>query len=135
MGAWNEEPLGNDIAHEWLANSIAAPAMDAICAALRRFLAEAGDDAKKAEAEAAVALLIDLVGIKGRSKYADFDAGYMASQVGVWQDAIATIKLLRSDTTWLANWNYPDNKARVLDQLLADLDVASKVELPPPTPQ
>ncbi len=100
--------------------------MDAISIALDRFLKDDADDLKKMEAEAAVALLIDLADLKDHPKYVRFDGGYMASELGVWNKAIAAIRLLISQKKWLAQWNDPEGKAEVLRQLAADLELATK---------
>jgi 3-hydroxy-3-methylglutaryl CoA synthase len=127
MGAWSEEPLGSDEAQEWIANSITQPMLDAILIAIDRFLSDKTDDVRKVEAEAAVALLIDLANREGRSKYVQFDPGcYMASQSGVWKKATEAIKLLMSQEKWLAQWNNPQKKMGVLMQLFTDLQEAMK---------
>ena len=91
-----------------------------------QFLSDEGDDVNKAAAEAAVALLIDLVDLKDHSRYVRFDGGYIASQLGIWSKAIAAIKLLLSNEKRLSEWSNPGKKAEVLKQLLADLEIATK---------
>ncbi len=126
MGAWDEQPLGNDEAQEWVDNSIIRPMVDAIIAALGRFLADQTDDLKKFEAEAAVALLIDLADPNKHPKYVPLDGRYMASYLGVWDQAITAVRLLISQEEWLAQWGNPEKKAAVLEQLLADVKRAAE---------
>jgi hypothetical protein len=126
MGAWDEQPVGNDEAQEWLADSVVRPMMDAINAALSRFLADESDDVNKAQAEAAAALLIDLADLKDRPKYVLLDGANLASQLGAWNKAIAAIRLLISQKKWLSEWSRPEDKAKVLEQLLNDLEIAAK---------
>lgn len=125
MGAWSEEPLGSDEAQEWITNSITQPMLDAIVIALDRFLTDKTDDVRNVEAEAAVALLIDLANRKGRPPYVQLDpGGHLASQSGVWDKATEAIKTLMSQAKWLAQWNNPQKKMGVLMQLLTELQDA-----------
>jgi hypothetical protein len=124
MGAWSEQPTANDEALEWIANAVERPVIDAIRAALVRFLENKSDDVTKAEAEAAVALLLDLATNWATKRYVQFNFGDIASDQGLWDKAREVIIGLRSEKKWLEKWNSPEKKAGVLDQLLAEIDDA-----------
>ena len=124
MGAWSEESTGNDSAQEWLANAIEYPITQAISEALDQFVADSLDDVKKAEAEAAVALLLDLAA-NARLKHVQFEFGFELEQ-GLWDKAIAALELLLRQDTWLKQWTNPNRKVEVLSQLLSEVQVAKK---------
>jgi hypothetical protein len=98
--------------------------IDAIGCTLKRFVVDPTDDVSKIEAEAAVALLIDLAEPSGIMKYVRFDGWYPASEAGVWSKAKQAIELLASDRKWLAQWNSPEKKAAILAKLLVELDTS-----------
>jgi hypothetical protein len=124
MGAWGEEPAENDEAQEWFANSIEQPIIEAVEYALEQFVRDTADDVKKAQAEAAAALLIDLTTNSSGLKYIRFDIGRLASEQGLWDRAIEAIKTLLSEQSWLGQWSRPQKKADVLNELILDLGAA-----------
>ena len=128
MGAWNEEPTGNDEAQEWIVNSVEQPMIDAIKTALSRFLEDSSDDVQKAEAEVAVALLLDITAKAGGFRYVQLDASYIASEQGLWHMAVEAIKSLLLQKKWLAEWGNPQKKTDVLNQLLAELETGERGE-------
>jgi hypothetical protein len=126
MGDWGVQPADNDVAQEWLVNSVAAPMLEAIKRALGRLLEDASDDQTKIEAEVAVALLLDLTADVGGLKYIRFNVSHVVSYLGLWVPAVDAIKTLLSQKEWLANWGDPQIKGDVLNRLLAELEVVKK---------
>lgn len=125
MGAWSEGPTENDLAQEWIANSIDMTIVGAISDALQRFFVDPADDLRKCEAEAAIAVLLDLTGDMRGLKYMRFHIRSIANEVGLWDSAIRAIKTLQGDTKWLASWTNPEKKGAMLSHLHAELEMES----------
>jgi hypothetical protein len=121
MGSWSEDPMGNDYAQEWLVNSIAYPLTAAITNAIACFLADGSDDVKKIEAEAAVALLLELTADVANLQSLRSIIKYSACEQGLWDRAMTAIVRLRSDEKWLSAWSNPERKADVLSGIIIAL--------------
>ena len=127
MGAWNEEPMGNDGALDWIANAIEYPVINAIVAALDSFLKDGSDDRVKEEAEAAVALLLDLTS-RTEVKYVRLSFRSMANDKGLWEKATGVISALESNEKWLSQWSHPEKKKAVLKRLIDEIGFAKNAE-------
>ncbi len=122
MGAWNYEPMENDEALEWLANEVEVPLLTTIERTLQTFLRQTEkDEVKTIEAEAAVALLVDLTGDHAKMKYTRINSAYLAKERGLWALGTRTITKIMEDKDWLSGWNQPEQKLQVLRDLLSDL--------------
>src|SRR5690349_19889247 len=122
MGAWGYEPMENDEALEWLANEVEAPLLGTIKKAFQTYLDQTQkDDMKTIEAEAAVALLVDLTGGYAKMKYTQINSGYLAKEDTLWSVAVNVLTRIMEDKDWLSGWGDPQQKLQVLKQLLTDL--------------
>jgi hypothetical protein len=123
MGDWNYGSMDNDCALDWVAEFVEKPILDAIERTLRDFSAASGsDDILKSEAEAAVALLVDLTATPSSMKNSKLDFKYNAAQRGLFKLAEEAVNKLRNDENWLAEWNAPEQKLQVLNELLVQLE-------------
>jgi len=117
--------MENDEALEWLANEVEAPLLAAIKRTLQAYLDQTEtDDVKTIEAEAATALLVDLTGDHAKMKYTHFNSGYFgyeAKENDLWSLGAKVIAKVMEEEAWLSNWNEPQRKLQVLEQLLSDL--------------
>jgi hypothetical protein len=117
MGAWGYDPFEDDVAQEWLLNTVESPILRAIADALNQFLEDGSDDVRKTEAEAAVALLLDLTSEPSGFRYVRFNINYFARE-GLWDLSTMAITRLRSDQKWLEGYSDPQKKVDVLTGLL-----------------
>jgi hypothetical protein len=121
MGAWGSAPFENDQAMDWASNSIERPILDAVKLTVAQYLANPEDDVLKHEAEAAIALMLDLANNSKSLRYCRFEFDSLAMDEGIWELGIDAISKLRSDSKWLADWKQPEKKLRVLDEILQEL--------------
>jgi hypothetical protein len=123
MGAWNYGSMDNDCALDWVAECVEKPILEAIERTLRDFSATSEpNDILKSEAEAAVALLIDLTTTPSLMKNTKLDFTFNATQKGLFALAEEIVNKLRNDENWLAEWNSPEQKLQVLNELLTQLE-------------
>lgn len=122
MGAWGYEPMENDIALDWVAESVETPLLAAIERALRDYSsATEPDDVQKSDAEAAVALLLDLTTKPSQLRFSKLDFIFNSKEKGLFELAIAVVTRLRDDVSWISEWNDSDKKHQVLNELLSEL--------------
>ncbi|HEY7152990.1 MAG TPA: DUF4259 domain-containing protein [Gemmataceae bacterium] len=122
MGAWGYGPMENDCALDWIAEFAEKPILTAIECALRDFSSAADpDDIQKSEAEAAAALLLDLTTTPSLMRYSKVDFIFNAKKKDLFNLAIAAITRLIDDKDWLAEWNDPEKKFQMLNELLSEL--------------
>jgi hypothetical protein len=120
MGAWGYFSMQNDCAMDWVAQHVEMPLIQAIIGALRRYVdSMEGDDTRKHEAEAALALLIDLSSVQSIGRYTTIDLSSEAQAEGVWDLAIDVANKLLLEDQWLALWNEPEKKRQILRELLS----------------
>ena len=117
--------MGNDGALDWIANAFELPVVDAIRTALDGYLMDRSEDKMKDEAQAAVALLLDLTA-KADWKYVQPAYRSMANDRGLWKKAAEVISALGSDEKWLSLWSHPEKKKAVLKQLLDEIELVNK---------
>src|SRR3954470_3746669 len=111
MGAWGEGPMSNDTALDWMASRIEAPLAAMIQDTLQGYL---DGTMHPSEAEAAVALLIDLTsGVTG-TKYRGIDLGHESAERGLWDLAIQAVERAKTDTAWITSWIDPRAKLGIL---------------------
>ena len=75
MGAWGCKPMDNDHALDWFADKVAAPLLAVIKSTIAAYLDQTEkDDLNAINAEAAAALLVDLIGEHTKMEYIDFSS-------------------------------------------------------------
>jgi hypothetical protein len=103
MGAWGYGPMENDHALGWLADQVESRLVAAIKGTLQAYLADPqGDEVKLIEAEAAAALLADLVSRYAEGKYSRIDVSYLARAERLWGLAIEAVNRIMENERWLA---------------------------------
>jgi hypothetical protein len=81
-------------------------------------------DVRKAEAEAAIALLLDLVSDTPKLESLRFALRFYTHEQKLWDRAKTTILRLQSDEKWLSAWNDPQKKCDVLTSLIEAIETA-----------
>jgi hypothetical protein len=131
MGAWGYKPMENDYAADWMACNVEQPIVETIRKTFQDFLGDGqSNDVRKHEAEAAVALLIDLGGYPRPGKYSAIDIREQAKTEGLWNLATMVVRKLCEDREWLSSWSHPEEKNEVLSQLLADITELPEADRP-----
>ncbi len=118
MGAWGEDPMQNDTALDWLRARVEEPLAATIDDTLTGYLE---GTAQPAEAEAAVALLIDCSGLPSRAKYRGIDIGPEADARGLWELAEKVVGRMLVDSSWIDGWLDPATKVESLKALLDEV--------------
>lgn len=118
MGAWGEDPMQNDTALDWLRARVEEPLATTIGDTLTGYL---NGTAHPAEAEAAVALLIDYSGPACGAKYRAIDLGLTADERGLWELAEKVVARMLADSSWIDSWLDPATKAESLKALLDEV--------------
>jgi hypothetical protein len=124
MGAWGEDPMQNDTALDWLKSRVEEPLAATIGDTLAGYLKGAS---QPAEAEAAVALLIDYSAPPSGAKYRGIDIGSEAEEQGLWDLAEKVVGQLLADSSWIDSWLDPATKIESLKGLLDDVKGRAKV--------
>jgi hypothetical protein len=124
MGAWGEDPMQNDTALDWLRARVEEPLAATIGDTLTGYLNGA---AQAAEAEAAVALLIDYSGPSSGARYRGIDIGPEAEERGLWDLAETAVARLLADSAWIDTWLDPATKGESLRIILDDVKGRAKV--------
>jgi hypothetical protein len=116
--------MQNDTALDWLRERVEEPLAETIGATLTGYL---NGTTQPAEAEAAVALLIDYSGPSSGTKYCGIDIGPGAEERELWDLAEEVVGRLLADSTWLDRWLDPATKVESLKALLEDVKGGAKV--------
>lgn len=124
MGAWGEDPMQNDTALDWLRARVEEPLAATIADTLAGYLY---GTAMPAEAEAAVALLIDYSGSSSGARYRGIDVGPEAEERGLWELAEKVVNQLLADSSWIDTWLDPATKLESLKALLDEVKDRAKV--------
>jgi hypothetical protein len=124
MGAWGEDPMQNDTALDWLRARVEEPLAATIGDTLTEYL---NGTAQPAEAEAAVALLIDYSGPPSGAKYRGIDIGPEAEERGLWELAEKVVARMLADSSWIDSWLDPATKTDSLRALLDEVKGRAKV--------
>jgi hypothetical protein len=124
MGAWGEDPMQTDTALDWLRSRVKEPLAAAIGDTLSGYL---NGIAQPAEAEAAVALLIDYSGPSTGARYRGIDIGPEAEERGLCELAETVIGRLLTDSSWIDSWLDPGTKVESLKALLDELKGRARV--------
>jgi hypothetical protein len=124
MGAWGEDPMQNDTALDWLRARVEEPLAATIGDTLAGYL---NGTAQPAEAEAAVALLIDYSGPRSGARYRGIDIGPEAEERGLWELAEQVVVRMLADYSWIDSWLDPQTKLESLKALLEDVRSRAKV--------
>jgi hypothetical protein len=124
MGAWGEDAMQNDTALDWLRAHVEEPLAATIAETMNGYLQ---GRTPPAEAEAAVALLIDHSGTPGAGRYRAIDLGPAAEERGLWDLAEKVVNRLLADSSWIDTWLEPAIKVDALKALLDDVQGREKV--------
>jgi hypothetical protein len=124
MGAWGEDPMQNDTALDWLRARVEEPLAATIDDTLAGYLK---GTVRPAEAEAAVAVLVDYSGAPSGAKYRGIDIGPEAEERGLWDLAEEVVGRLLADSAWIDSWLDPATKIEALRSLLDDVKGRARV--------
>src|SRR5690242_16862429 len=124
MGAWGEDPMQNDTALDWLRARVEEPLAATIGDTQAAYL---DGTAQPAEAEAAVALLVDYSGASTSARYHSIDIGPEAEERGLWDLAEKVVNRLLAESAWIDSWLDPATKVEALKALRDDVQGRAEV--------
>ncbi|QDV37424.1 DUF4259 domain-containing protein [Tautonia plasticadhaerens] len=119
MGAWGEGPTDNDTALDWLDRRVETPLALTIKDTLQGYL---DGRMEPAQAEAAIALLVDYSSGPGGQKYLQINLAPAAEAEGLWGLAADVLRALMADEGWMGRWISRQAKVDVLQDLLGEVE-------------